>query len=290
MTPQVRSPKTDRIALALRVFVYVFLVIAGMTIFPIVLYWVAPVPFVVSTLSSFAAAAVANAVALRIWEHGQLADIGMQWTRASRWNLLLGIAGGVAAGLFAVLAPVAVRLSWLERPPGAYVQWPSLVFVTVLLLFGAVGEEMLFRGYAFQYLIGKMGPFATILPFGVLFGIVHGNNPNLNWLGLLNTAAWGVLLGFAFLRSGDLWLPIGLHFGWNWALPLFGANLSGYGMTVTGVLTHSNASTWWTGGNYGPEGGVFTTAVVIALFLFLQFAPIDRQASALAGLPEDLEP
>ena len=104
MTPQVRSPQTDRIALALRVFVYVFLVIAGMTIFPIVLYWVAPVPFVVSTLSSFAAAAVANAVALRIWEHGQLADIGMQWTRASRWNLLLGIAGGVAAGLFAVLA------------------------------------------------------------------------------------------------------------------------------------------------------------------------------------------
>ena len=81
---------------------------------------------------------------------------------------------------------------------------------------------MLFRGYAFQYLIGKMGPFATILPFGVLFGIVHGNNPNLTWLGLLNTAAWGVLLGFAFLRSGDLWLPIGLHFGWNWALPLFG--------------------------------------------------------------------
>jgi hypothetical protein len=61
-------------------------------------------------------------------------------------------------------------------------------------------------------------------------------------------------------------------------------------MAVTGVLTRSNASTWWTGGNYGPEGGVFTTAVVIALFLFLQFAPIDRQPSALAGLPEDLEP
>ena len=88
---------------------------------------------------------------------------------------------------------------------------------------------------------------------------------------------------------GDLWLPIGLHFGWNWALPLFGANLSGYGMTVTGLLSRSNASTWWTGGYYGPEGGVFTTAVVIALFLFLHFAPIDRQASALAGLPKDLE-
>ena len=89
-------PKPDRIAIALRVFVYVFLVVAGSVIFPTVLYWAAPVPFVVATLSTFAAAAVANAITLRIWAHGQLSDIGVQWTSASRWNLLLGFAGNSA--------------------------------------------------------------------------------------------------------------------------------------------------------------------------------------------------
>jgi membrane protease YdiL (CAAX protease family) len=287
MTPD--SPKPDRVAIGLRVFVYVFLVAAGMVIFPVVLYWAAPVPFVVATLSSFSAAAVANAVTLRIWAHGQLADIGMQWTPASRWNLLLGFAGGVGGGVIASLAPVVLRLSWLERPPGSTVQWGSLVFVSLLLLFGAVGEEMLFRGYAFQFLIGRMGPYATILPFGVLFGLMHGNNPNQTWLGLLNTMAWGVLFGYAFLRSGDLWLPIGLHFGWNWVLPLFGANLSGYTMGVTGLLERSNSSPWWTGGGYGPEGGVFTTMVVAGLFVYLRRTPVQRQRSALARLPEEIE-
>jgi membrane protease YdiL (CAAX protease family) len=280
MTPR----KPDPVALALRVFVYIFLVLAGMMIFPVVLYWAAPVPFVVATLSSFAAAAVANAITLRIWAHGQLADIGMQWTPASRWNLLLGFAGGAGGALLAVMIPVALRLSWLERVPGAQVQWGSLAFITVLLLFGAVGEEMLFRGYGFQFLVGRMGAWATVLPFGVLFGLMHGNNPNQSWLGLINTMAWGIAFGYAFVRSGDLWLPIGLHFGWNWILPLFGANLSGYTMGVTGLATRSTASVWWTGGNYGPEGGVFTTMVVIGVMFYLHRVPVQQQASALARL------
>ena len=289
MTPLDTPPKPDRVAIALRVFVYAFLVIAGASIFPIVLYWAAPVPFVVATLSTFAAAAVANAITLRIWAHGQLADIGMQWTPASRWNLLLGFTGGLAAGLLASLTPVAFRLESLERPPNASVQWGALAFVSVLLLFGAVGEEMLFRGYAFQFLIGRLGPYATILPFGVLFGLMHANNPNQTWLGLVNTMAWGILFGYAFLRSADLWLPIGLHFGWNWVLPLLGANLSGYTMGETGLAERSNASPWWTGGNYGPEGSVFTTMAVVGLFFYLRWTPVQRQRSALALLPEEGE-
>jgi membrane protease YdiL (CAAX protease family) len=288
MTP-LEPPKPDRVAIALRVFVYVFLVVAGIFIFSNVLSWVAPVPFVVATLSTFAAAAVANAIALRIWAHGQLADIGMEWTPASRWNLLIGFGGGLAAGLLASLLPLAFRVASLERAPNATVQWGSLAFVTVLLLFGAVGEEMLFRGYAFQFLIGRMGAYATILPFGVLFGLMHGNNPNQSWLGLFNTAAWGVLFGYAFLRSGDLWLPIGLHFGWNWVLPLLGGNLSGYTMGETGLIARSKAGSWWTGGNYGPEAGVFTTMAVVGLFFYLRRTPVQRQRSVLARLPEEDE-
>ena len=51
--------------------------------------------------------------------------------------------------------------------------WPSLLFVSIILLFGAVGEEMLFRGYGFQVLVKAIGPFATILPMAVLFGLAH---------------------------------------------------------------------------------------------------------------------
>ena len=61
-------------------------------------------------------------------------------------------------------------------------------------------------------------------------GIASGaRNLNFGLLPLANTILWGIVLGYSFLRSGDLWLPIGLHFGWNWTLPLLGVNLGHVG-------------------------------------------------------------
>jgi membrane protease YdiL (CAAX protease family) len=152
----------------------------------------------------------------------------------------------------------------------------------VILLFGGIGEEMLFHGFAFQVLMGVLGPFATILPVSVLFAAAHSDNLNVTWLGLLNTGLWGILLGYAFWRSGDLWLPIGLHVGWNWTLPLFGTNLSGFTMNVTGYVMHWSASPLWSGGAYGPEGGLMTTSVVVLLFVWLiAKAPVRRQTPYL---------
>jgi hypothetical protein len=90
-------------------------------------------------------------------------------------------------------------------------------------------------------------------------------NQNVTSLGVVNTIAWGGLLGYAYLRTNALWLPIGLHFGWNFALPLFGANLSGFTMGVTGYALHWRVGDLWSGGAYGPEGGLLTTAIVAAL-------------------------
>jgi len=120
-----------------------------------------------------------------------------------------------------------------------------------------------------------------VLPFGVLFGLAHASNPGITPLGLFNTMAWGVLLGYAFVRSGDLWLPIGLHFGWNWALPLFGTGLSGFTMELTGYALHWRIGAVWSGGDYGPEGGILTSMVVLPLALYLWKAPIRRQRAFL---------
>ena len=168
--------------------------------------------------------------------------------------------------------------------------WGSVIFVSVVLLFGAIGEEMLFRGYAFQLLLGYMGAFATILPFAVLFAFAHLGNPGqgapiIGWVAPLNTLLWGILLGYGFLRSGDLWLPIGLHFGWNWVLSLLGANVSGFRIVTTGIALQSHNDVM-TGGAYGPEGGLCTTAVVILLAYALYRAPVDRQTPILVRSAE----
>jgi membrane protease YdiL (CAAX protease family) len=165
-----------------------------------------------------------------------------------------------------------------------------------LLVFGAIGEEMLFHGYAFQVLMGALGPFATILPVSILFGAAHIWNLGVTPLALVNTAAWGLLFGVAFWRSGDLWLPIGLHLGWNWILPLFGANLSGFTMSVTGyVMRWRPGYDRINGGAYGPEASPLTSVALVLLFVWLIWkAPVRRQTPYLLrerwdeiGGPED---
>ncbi len=275
------SPTTtnEKLGVVLRVGFFVLLVILGITIFPILINFLAgPGAYLLTAaLSTFAAAAVANAIPLRIYERGQLSDIGLGWSAASRRNLALGMIGGIGSALVVLIGPILVRAAELEPVPDSRTQWGSLMLVTVVLLFGAVGEEMLFRGYGFQILMNALGPYATILPVSVLFGLAHTQNQNVGALGIVNTILWGVLLGYAFLRSGDLWLPIGLHFGWNWTLPLLGQNLSGFTMGVTGYAMHWKTGVLWSGGAYGPEGGLLTTAVVGALVYYLHRAPIAVQ-------------
>jgi len=267
-------------SLLLRVGLFAFLAIVGLFLFPVLMVPVAGY-LVGSVLGTFTAAAVANAFALRIWERGRLADIGLGWTRASRQNLFVGVVGGCGAACLVIVPALATGMARLRPDPDYAGGWPAAFFVTLILLFGAFGEEMLFRGYGFQVMLRVAGPFATILPVSLLFALAHTANRSVTLLGVANTAGWGVILGVAFLRSGDLWLPTGLHFGWNWALPMLGANLSGFKMGVTGYALEWNLSELWSGGAYGPEGGLITSTVLAALAVYLWKAPIEGQQAYL---------
>jgi len=110
------------------------------------------------------------------------------------------------------------------------------------------------------------------------------------WLGIFNTGLWGVLLCVAMWRSGALWLPIGLHFGWNIALPLAGARLSGFTIVLTGYELKWSSSVWLSGGEYGPEASVLTTIVCVLLLSWLSRSRLERQPSLLLDAREEPAP
>jgi membrane protease YdiL (CAAX protease family) len=266
VTPTPGNP--GKIGIVLRVGLFILIGYMGMVLFPW-LFATVPSLLVVAAMSTFASAAVANAIVVRIYERGRLADLGLARNSTSFREFFLGMGMAAGAAGTIVIVPVATRVAHFVPAPSVEHRLVSILFIAVVLLFGAMGEEMLFHGYAFQLLIRSIGAFATILPAAILFGLAHVGNENSNWLGIGNTMLWGVLLGFAFVRTGALWLPIGLHYGWNVALPLLGANLSGFTMGVTGYALHWTVGDMWSGGGYGPEGGLLTTMIVIVLFVAL---------------------
>jgi membrane protease YdiL (CAAX protease family) len=159
------------------------------------------------------------------------------------------------------------------------------MFLPVLLLCGALGEEIAFRGFVLQVLIRGWRPWIAIIGTGALFGWLHNDNPGATALSDFNTALFGILFGVALLRSHDLWLPAGLHFGWNCALPFLGVEVSGLTIRVVGYELIWKAGNLWSGGNYGPEASVLTSAVLGILFLAVWKVPVRRGRAYLLEPP-----
>jgi membrane protease YdiL (CAAX protease family) len=212
-----------------------------------------------------------------------IAETGLHWTPGTGRNLLTGVALGAGAAALVILPPAALGLAHYEWDPGTDFSWRATLFLPMLLFCGAMGEEVLFRGFVLQYLVHGYrnalrgyAPWIAVGALGALFGLLHGANPGATALGLVNTGLFGVLFGAAVLRTHDLWLPIGLHFGWNVVLPFLGVELSGLTIRVTGYKLVWKAGNLWSGGDYGPEASVLCSAVLVILALAVWKVPVHR--------------
>jgi membrane protease YdiL (CAAX protease family) len=151
----------------------------------------------------------------------------------------------------------------------------------------AMVEEITFRGYPLHRLMEAAGTLLAVAVTSCLFGLAHLRNPHATWWGVANTVEIGVLLGLAYVRTRSLWLPWGIHFGWNAALGM------GYGLVVSGYPDFSNAVVgslqgprWLTGGAYGIEASLTATAVnlvaIVVLLLLVKQRPAPQVIVASA--------
>jgi len=233
------------------------------------------------TIPPLIAATVAGAVSMAIFESRTLPDLGLQWREGSRRNLLMGLAVGVGGAALMISPSLLAGFSHFEPAANPAFSWRASLFTLILLFCGAAGEEIAFRGFPLQFLMRGYGAWPAITGVGVLFGLLHGYNPGSTPLSMANTAGFGILFGFALWRSHDLWLPIGIHFGWNAALPFLGVELSGFTIQVVGYRLVWKSGELWSGGTYGPEASLLTTGVLLVLFVVIWKIPVWRGVAFL---------
>lgn len=145
-------------------------------------------------------------------------------------------------------------------------------------IIAAVGEELAIRGGVFRILEEMLGTAAALILSAGLFGLLHAFNHGATTVSTLAIALEaGVLLGAAYAVSRNLWLPIGLHFGWNFTEGgIFGAVVSG-GTTGTRVISMPlSGRELLTGGAFGPEASVIAVLVCLAAALVLIALTIRR--------------
>jgi membrane protease YdiL (CAAX protease family) len=117
-------------------------------------------------------------------------------------------------------------------------------------------EEILSRGYHLQNLRDGLNLRWALLISSGIFAVLHAANPNSSWISTLGILLAGYFLAYGWMRTGQLWLSIGLHIGWNFFEgTVFGFPVSG--LTSTGLIRHQVAGPdLITGGAFGPEAGL----------------------------------
>jgi membrane protease YdiL (CAAX protease family) len=221
-------------------------------------------------IAGYMLAVACGLVAVRQWLRRGIPvwrGMGLRLDKGAWVDLGGGIAIGTSAmaGVFGVECALGVvQVRGVQLPDLGWAVWlPGLVFL-------ALGEEIAYRSLMLSgFMVLLRRRWLALIGMATLFGLAHAGNPNASPLSVLGNALGGLVYGVAFLGSGRIWLPLGVHFAWNFVQsPLLGFPLLGKEIGLLQQTSMGNALI--TGGDYGPEAGLVGMAfrfVAIALLL-----------------------
>jgi len=226
-----------------------------------------------------ATAVLLGRIAVRHWRAQGRAvgdSLGLRWDRASAVDLGAGlvIAAVAMAGIFGCEL-LQGAITYTAGTPAAA---PPRLQVAVVGIVSACTEELVNRGLILSGLciVLRGRAVAATLLAALLFGLAHAANPGASLLSVCGNTLGGLAYGLAFVLSGRLWLPLGLHFAWNFVQgPLLGFPVSG--LNAGGLLLiQAQGPVWLSGGAYGPEAGLvgilFRFLVLALLLLWIGYA------------------
>ena len=198
-----------------------------------------------------------------------IADYGLPWRRMFRVQFWQGVLLGFASltGLLVAMRAVGVfRFGGIALHGLDLWKWAAIYgFVFILV---ALREEFRVRGYGLYTLSAGVGFWPAAILSSAYFGYAHHANPGEDWVGLFNAAALGLLMCLLLRRTGNLWMPIGLHMAFDWGETYF-YGVANSGQTLPGHLLNSSSSgaPWLSGGTVGPEGSLLCTLLIVVMWL-----------------------
>ena len=214
-------------------------------------------------------------VARRWLDNQSFESLGLRLDRHTLLDLLTGI--GITFLQMGFIYLLMRGLGWLTFEGFAWEFDPANVVITnvltffILFVFVGWNEELLSRGYHLQTIASGTNLFWGVVLSSAIFGLLHLGNPNATWVSAAGIFFAGVFLAYGYIRTKQLWLPIGLHIGWNFFEGVgFGFPVSGLDIyALTRITVHGPEL--WTGGAFGPEAGLIVLPALAlgALLIYL---------------------
>lgn len=221
-------------------------------------------------------------LARRWYDQRSFRSLGLNWGVEASRDLLAGIL--IAAVLMGFIFFVEwafglLTFNGLALNNGPTGLAPSLGYWAAAFIMVGWYEELVFRGYWLQNLADGLGMNMALLISSAVFALAHVGNVNISSVAVVGLLVAGYFLAFGYLRTNLLWLPIGLHIGWNFFEgPIFSFPVSGLqSFRLLNVQVHGPELV--TGGAFGPEAGLIILPAVAlgAALIYLYSKKYHRQ-------------
>ena len=201
---------------------------------------------------------------VKVIEKNALSSLGFvkrNWLKYLGWGILLSLLQmGVIALVYQVSGIGSFELNELSLEPILFI----LGLFPFWLLQGGT-EEVATRGWLLTRIAARVNLPLAIAISSSLFGILHLGNSGVTFLSLLNIILDGVLAALLFIYTDSIWLVVAQHGTWNYVQ----GNLLGFQVSGTGAdasifsFTMGSGHDWLTGGEFGAEGSIITTLVLL---------------------------
>ena len=201
---------------------------------------------------------------VKVIEKNSLSSLGFvkkNWLKYLGWGILLSfLQMGVIALVYQVSGIGTFELNELSLEP--------ILFILGLFPFWLIQggtEEVATRGWLLTRIAARTNLPLAIAISSSLFGILHMGNAGVTFLSVLNIILDGVLAALLFIYTDSIWLVVAQHGTWNYVQ----GNLLGFQVSGTGAdasiftFTMGSGPDWLTGGEFGAEGSIITTLVLL---------------------------
>lgn len=231
--------------------------------------------FMIVSLFSTALMTVAVILFCKLVQKRDLPSVGFCRKGAVKEYLIGAAAGTVLFGAATLICVLTGSLSLTAQRFSVGV-W---ILYLIGFLIQGMSEEVLCRGY-FMVSVARRNHLAlAVFLNSFLFALLHVLNPGVTALALFNVMLFGVLASLYVLRRGNLWGACAAHSLWNFVQGnVFGVSVSGTGSGASPLAATQTDGKWiWNGGEFGAEGGLAVTIVLILGILAVLFLMKDRK-------------
>lgn len=158
-------------------------------------------------------------MAVKVLDSSEIADLGLKLNRRAFHDFLAGLT--IVLIVLSMHFLLSLGAGWIVIQDFVWKRMSiagilgNILITFVIFCFLGWSEELLSRGFHLRVMSKGLN-----LPLGVIlsslyFSYMHRESPGANFDYFLFIFLAGLMLSYAFLRTGQLWLAMGLHAGWD---------------------------------------------------------------------------